>query len=83
MNKAVVNKSIDCRLEDGIMQLHDELLAHAKSGGVYLSSTDCRRMAVQLVYEIAKNPKYKIVPMPFFITNEQAANSNFAADDVA
>ena len=35
MNKVVVNKSIDCRLEDGIMQLHDELLAHAKSGGVY------------------------------------------------
>lgn len=72
-----VTANVDCLDEDGLLKLHDELLAHAKKGGVYLSSTDCRRMAVQIVYELAQNPRQKIVPLPFPLVAQPAANENF------
>lgn len=75
-----VTAHVDCRDNDGLLKLHDELLAHAKKGGVYLSSTDCRRMAIQIVYELAQNPRQKIVPLPFPLVAQPAANENFGKE---
>ncbi|MBH9981818.1 hypothetical protein H3S89_03280 [Bartonella sp. B10834G6] len=71
-----VTTHIDCNDND-LLAIHDELLAHAKRGGVYLSSSDCRRMALQIIFELAKNPRRTVVPMPFPLVSQPVANENY------
>lgn len=74
----------DCRKPYGILKLHDELLEYARKGGVYLSSTDCRRMVIQLIYELAQNPMQKIVPLlPCPVVTQPAANTNLKENEAA
>lgn len=73
----------DYRVPDGLMKLHDEFLELARHGGMFLTSSDCRRIAIQLIYEMAMNPNEKVVPLPFPLNQATPANANAFGNEAA
>ncbi|UXN07538.1 hypothetical protein [Bartonella sp. HY761] len=69
-------KNTDGRIPEGLMKLHDEFLKLAGRGHVVLSASDCRRIALQLVYEMAASRDYRVVPFPFAKPFDVPANNN-------